>query len=72
MAMIQGTQISHFICLPFLAIFDFKGDSISWAPPNAQAHEQKALPRNKDPRKRSMNIKKLPHMIPFTPASMIT
>jgi hypothetical protein len=72
MAMIQGTQITHFICLPFLAIFDFKGDSISWAPPKAHPHEQKALPRNNDPIKRRMNMKKLPQMIPFKPASMIT
>jgi hypothetical protein len=55
-----------------MANFFLRGDRISWAPPKAHPHEQKALPRNKDPMKRSMNIKKLPQMIPFVPASMIT
>jgi hypothetical protein len=71
-AMIQGVQMNHLMCLPFMANFFLRGDRISWAPPKAHAHEQKALPRNKDPIKRSMNIKKLPQMIPFVPASMIT
>jgi hypothetical protein len=71
-AIIQGAQRSHLIIFPFIANFFFSGDIISCAPPNAHAHEQKALPKINDPIKSSMNIKKLPHIIPFALASTIT
>jgi hypothetical protein len=72
MERIQGTHISHLICLPFLATFFFTGDSISCAPPSGQAHEQNALPRKMDARKSTMKKMKLPHTMPFSAESTIT
>ena len=72
MERIHGTQISHLMCLPFLAIFFFTGESISCAPPSGQAQEQNALPRKMDARKSRMKNMKLPHTMPFSAESTIT
>jgi hypothetical protein len=71
-AITQGTQINHLMILPFIANFFFSGDNISCAAPKGHAHEQKALPKTNDPINRRINIKKLPHIIPFALASTIT
>jgi hypothetical protein len=72
MEIIQGTHINHFILRPFIANFFVTGDKISWALPKPHAHEQNARPKNIDPIKRRMNIKKLPQIIPLALASTIT
>jgi len=50
----------------------FQGKKHLLCTPSGQAHEQNALPKNMEPKKRRMNMKKLPHMIPLVVASTIT
>lgn len=64
--------MNHLIRFPFVTVLLRALKIASWQPAAGQAHPQKALPKKMALTSKSKNIMKLPLMIPFELASIIS